>query len=275
MIEMHTSDPVTLPENASRCATEFLQILHQLGDVFEERILNCPERVGKSYKATAAGWFNAIEPAIEQIKHFEQKCKPPAFYVTLNPCNPDLLSRSYNKITWKQKTTTQDCDILRRRRLAIDIDPVRPADVSSTDGEMSVALATAERIEMAMDADGWPEPLRGMSGNGTYLLYRIDLLNDDESTAIVRHCLYALDQRFSDAVCKIDTALFNAARIIKVLGTWARKGDNYEGTNRPLATELVPATIATNRGSADRITPIAGGPIQAGGETDEQRKRKG
>ena len=33
---------------------------------------------------------------------------------------------------------------------------------------------------------GWPAPVVIDSGNGAYLLYRIDLPNDDQATALVK-----------------------------------------------------------------------------------------
>jgi hypothetical protein len=62
------------------------------------------------------------------------------------------------------------------------------------------------------------------SGNGYYLLYRIDLPADDGG--LVKRVLLALAQRFDTDAVKIDPAVFNPARICKVPGTWARKGDN-------------------------------------------------
>ena len=43
---------------------------------------------------------------------------------------------------------------------------------------------------------------------------------------LVQHVLQALDARFSTERVKIDTSVYNAARICKVYGTLARKGDN-------------------------------------------------
>jgi len=73
---------------------------------------------------------------------------------------------------------------------------------------------------------GWPAPLVAESGNGMHLLYAIDLPNDDEATALVKAVLIALGERFDDAQTKVDRAVFNAARICKLYGTLANKGDN-------------------------------------------------
>jgi len=60
------------------------------------------------------------------------------------------------------------------------------------------------------------------------LLFRIDLPNDDTTTAMVKNALAALDQIFSDDTVEVDKGTFNASRIWKVYGSVAGKGDNTE-----------------------------------------------
>jgi len=151
------------------------------------------------------------------------------FYVTLNEVNPALLARRANRIQsrlGKADASTADSDIIRRRWLPIDIDPVRPSGVSSSDDEHAGALSLAEIIRGFLATCGWPDPLLADSGNGAHLLYPLDLPNDDEAKSLIREVLGILDTRFSNAGCKVDTANFNAARIWKLYGTISRKGDN-------------------------------------------------
>src|SRR5688572_11638474 len=54
------------------------------------------------------------------------------------------------------------------------------------------------------------------------------LPNDPESLELVRGVLEALSFRFSDGRVSVDTATANAARIWKLYGTTARKGDSTE-----------------------------------------------
>src|SRR5690606_7071874 len=102
---------------------------------------------------------------------------------------------------------------LRRRWLPVDIDPVRPSGVSSTDAEHAAALAMAERIAGYLAEQGFPAPILADSGNGAHLLYRIDLPNDEAATEIVRSTLATLDALFSNEAVTVDTANHNAARI--------------------------------------------------------------
>ncbi|TWT76203.1 hypothetical protein CA13_66940 [Planctomycetes bacterium CA13] len=213
----------------------FLSWLHEPGDVFEIRSIKCPDANGSKWTATVAGWFDDPKQASQAVEMLEQR-QPPAIYVTLNPCDDALLARGNNRLIEKASQTTSDHDIQSRRWLFVDIDPVRPAGVSSTQSEHDHAEQLAERIRAEMTALGWSEPLFGMSGNGFYLLYRINLTNDADSTALVGSVLAELKSRFDTEHAEVDTTAVNSARIVKVLGTVARKGEHYQPADKPQGT---------------------------------------
>ena len=178
---------------------------------------------------THSGYFNDFDALVRSVEPLDADTSVHGIYVTLNEVNPALLSRRANRIKMrlgKKDSTTSDADILRRRWLPIDIDPLRPSGVSSTDEEHTLALAKAEEVACWIAGLGFPEPIKADSGNGAHLLYRIDLPNDEAATALVKSCLATLDALFSDERVSVDTANFNAARIWKLYGTVSRKGDN-------------------------------------------------
>jgi hypothetical protein len=146
-------------------------------------------------------------------------------YLTLNPIKPDLLARRANRVDWAgEGELAGDKDILCRRWLLIDADPVRDAKVSSTDAEKAAALETILRVRDHLGGLGWPAPILGDSGNGYHALYPIDLPADDDG--LVKRVLLALAQRFDSDKVKIDQKVFNPARLCKLPGTVARKGDS-------------------------------------------------
>ena len=178
---------------------------------------------------THSGYFNDYDALVRQVEALGTDSSIQGIYITLNEVNPALFSRRANRIKMrlgKKDSSTSDADILCRRWLPIDIDPLRPSGVSSTDEEHSLALAKAEEVARWIAGLGFPEPIRADSGNGAHLLYRIDLPNDDAATALVKACLTTLDTLFSDERVSVDTANFNAARIWKLYGTVSRKGDS-------------------------------------------------
>lgn len=207
----------------------FLESLFKHGDMFEVRAPGCRDRPDAKYTYTCSGYFSfdAIEKAADEIAALDRAAIAPGIYVTLNPVSPSLLARSANRIRPRARETTQDKDVLRRRWLLVDIDPIRPSGVSATDSELDKARKTADRIRTELAGAGWPEPIMVMTGNGYHLLYRIDLPADDGG--LVKAVLAALADRFSDDTVAIDRAVHNPARIVKVVGTVSRKGDDLRG----------------------------------------------
>lgn len=205
---------------------EFLELLYEPGDVFEVRAPKSLERPGSSFEATWSGYYDDIDKATADILELDAGGVCPAIYCTLNPVRESLLARAHNRLIFKAKTTTTDRDIVRRRWLLVDCDPCRPAGVSSTEAELEAARLRAEQIKA--DHDEQAVPIMLMSGNGYHLLYRIDEKTDDGGR--VKFKLESLDKKYSDDEVHIDTGVFNAARITKIPGTMACKGEDFEGT---------------------------------------------
>ena len=224
------------PTGQSKLCTDseaFFRKFYRPGDVWEVRAFKCPVFRGANKRRTASGYFDHPQDAAKCARFIDFERRPPGVYCTLNPVDPGLLGRSQNRIIDEAENTTTDEQIVCRRWLLLDIDPVRPPGLSATDDESRAAGALATYVHNELAKDGWPEPLRVMSGNGTYLLYRLpDLPNDDNSTDLIKRVLHGLGNRFDNSAAKIDRSTFNASRIIKVPGTAARKGDDFKGTSK-------------------------------------------
>jgi hypothetical protein len=146
-------------------------------------------------------------------------------YFLLNPVHPDRLARRCNRIDVAEDgELAGDKDIACRRWLLVDADPSRDSKVSSTDEEKALAWDVITAVRSFLDARGWPAPVVGDSGNGFHLLYRIGLPADDGGT--VKRILQALARRFDADGAKIDQSVWNPARLCKLPGTLARKGDH-------------------------------------------------
>jgi len=181
-------------------------------------------RVLHTKQGTRSGYFDDQDRLVEAARAFSGKA--PGVYVTLNPIRPELLARAANRLVPYAKSTTADKDILCRRWLLIDFDPVRPSGISSRDAEREAAVIRAKQCRDYLRYQGWPDPIFADSGNGAHLLFRIQLPNDDPSRDLVKRCLEPLAIRFNDQAVVIDPATYNAARICKVYGTLSAKGDN-------------------------------------------------
>jgi hypothetical protein len=181
-----------------------IRLLMVPGDVHELRAV----KVGRH--RTVSGYFDCPEKLLEAALELE-RLRPPAIYITLNPCNPALLARANNRLRFNADLTTGDVDILKRRWLLIDFDPKRPTGISSTELEHGRAITAA--------CGAWDD-LRGRfgdpvvcdSGNGAHLLYPIDLPNSPEATGLVKNILAGAAAWSAPTDIEIDLNVFNAAR---------------------------------------------------------------
>ena len=201
---------------------QWLRLVVRPGDVVELRILKCVDNP-KYPDFTVAGYFDYDHLDELAKAAMEWTGKAEGCYVTINPVRPDLLARAANRVIWKPKNTTTDADIVRRVGLVFDADPVRPAGISATEEEKSLARELIDRLVSDLTARGWPAPILADSGNGFHARYKIDLAADDEG--LVERVLKAA-ALFSDDRVKIDASLSNPSRIIKLHGTLSRKGDD-------------------------------------------------
>jgi hypothetical protein len=216
---------------------EAIRILFEPGQVVELRV----PKAGKL--GTISGYFDDYNKLAKELENLSGTA--PAVYYTLNPVNPALLARANNHTNPYAKGTTSDAadNIIKRRWLLIDCDPVRPSEISSTEQEKIAAKQIAAGVRKYLRALGWPDPLVADSGNGYHLLYRIDLPNDDESRALIEAVLKALAARFDNSAVKIDQKVFNSSRITKAYGTKACKGDSIAERPHRLSGMFTPPDV--------------------------------
>jgi putative DNA primase/helicase len=201
----------------------FLDTLWLPGEVRE---LRSPKY--NKYGHTLSGYFDSPEALIEAAFDYDSKAN---LYITLNPVNPTLMARAYNRVNERAEHTTADTDILRRCWFYLDIDPVRPSGISSSETEREAALATLNLVTDYLSIAGWPAPITAMSGNGYVALYRIDLSNNTEAAALLKSVLESLASRFNTSAVSVDPVVYNASRTIALIGTTKVKGDDL--SDRP------------------------------------------
>lgn len=191
--------------------------------LFEIRIL-------RGYKVYS-GYFRDAETLINALCRIDpQILEHGNIYITLQELHPGCEARTQ----WQQFLdtrsekfpTTSDNDVLRYRFLPIDIDPVRPAEISSTEEELTAAAATAGEVLAFMVENGWNNYITACSGNGYHLLFPCDIPVSERD--VIETQLSALSDLFSNDRAKIDTTLSNPSRILKLYGTVARKGRSTE-----------------------------------------------
>lgn len=188
-------------------------------DLTEIRILDG----GKTY----SGYFTDVEKIISAVGQFD--CFPHAqMYFTLNKINDACYGRAQRDkmIAVKREPTTGDADIVGRTHVLIDLDPKRPAGVSSSREEMERAHMKAVAVFRFLLAQGFNEPIVCRSGNGYHVVVPCKIAVSDETTAVVKKFLQVLSILFSDDKVDIDEKVYNASRICKLYGVTAKKGEN-------------------------------------------------
>lgn len=211
------------------------------GEVMEVRILNASGKIeNKDYirNATISGYFDDFDSFVKCTKGAEQGLTFSGIYFTLQVIDPRLIGRAFNRL--KPATlTTSDNDVRAYRWLLIDCDPVRPSGISSSEVELKAALQTRNDVCLYLESEfQFAKPLKAMSGNGYHALYQLpDMPVNDESKVFLKGILNTLSARFDSDKVKIDRTVFNPARICKLYGSRAYKGDvvpaGYKRDERP------------------------------------------
>lgn len=179
-------------------------------------------------KLTVSGYFSDADTLLKNLRKYANM-ESINYYIVMNKIDDACYSRkSRDCFIEYPKETTADANITERQWLMIDMDCERAKGVSSNQEEFDLSKKKAADIYKHLEAMGFEKPLVAISGNGYHLLYRICLANDESSMNLIKDCLLALDEWFSDNRVKIDTAVFNAARITKLYGTFAQKGQSTE-----------------------------------------------
>lgn len=241
VIIMYQERSVAAPSPTVSSTSRWLPGLVEPADVVELRALpsgNGPP-VGGFYDSVHSGALFTKATELSGSGRYK------GVYVTLNPIKPELLARCPNQTSaLKGRQAATDADVLCRRWLLIDLDPVRPAQVSATNTEKAEALKRMRDVRAFLDQQGWPAPLEADSGNGYHLIYRIDLPADDGG--LVRRVLHGLAERFDDGTVKVDRSVFNPARLVRLYGTVAAKGEHTpERPHRASAVLSAPDTFTS------------------------------
>jgi hypothetical protein len=234
-----------------------LDALTEAGQTFEIRAIDV--KVGDKLVARSRVCHTVAAGVAAAVESWTAK----GTYFTLNPLKPDL------------DKNAKDADVLERHWLLVDIDAVRgvPGVHNATEAEKQAAIGLGQAIRDAMAGLGWPRPVVIDSGNGCHLLYPIRLPNDDESRDLVKAVLAELARRFDNDAAKVDTGVFNAARISKLPGTAVRKGPATAERPHRLA-RLIDVPDSCEIVTAEMLAALASKPPEAGDRKPTREKRR-
>lgn len=186
--------------------------------------IRCMDAGGKTY----SGYYRNVERLIADIEPLSNRDNLQIYFV-LNSINKDCYDRPQReRMIEKPKNTTSDNDIVGRRFILLDFDPVRPAGIGSTKEQLDDAHKVARAAYDYLLDQGFNEPIVCRSGNGWHVIVSVSLANTPENTKLVERFLKSMAMMFQTEKADIDLKVFNASRICKLYGTYAKKGSNTE-----------------------------------------------
>jgi len=199
-----------------------VDLLFQPEQIIELRALGVsPERYNKPH--VEAGYFDGAhrENLIDEAIRLSSISS--GVYVVMNELDPALLARSANRVQ-ANIPTTADNNIEHRRHILIDMDVDRPSGISASDEEHAAAVDTTKDILKKLEDEGFRGLAAADSGNGCHIYIPCDLPANDNG--LVQRFLQSASLRYDTDQVHVDTTVFNSSRIVKLIGTMARKGDH-------------------------------------------------
>lgn len=198
----------------------------------ELRALNVGQR-GRCF----AGWFTGARLYDLARNALALSREASGVYFVPNPIDPAVAARRLNTVSDVRRgfSLTHDADIIDRRFVLVDLDPVRSfrgrpekdwndQNAPSHWRELGFALEVARRYVRPFLAElGLPPPVTMCSGNGVHLVYRVTMPTvdgRDPAAALLR----MLADRYTCVGLTLDANTYTPARMLKVPGTIARKG---------------------------------------------------
>ena len=188
------------------------------------------------------GRFDNSDSLVHEIMRREVERPPKIFIVNLHrPVEGIDCPNKFTGLTAIREDTIEGYSFI-----LVDMDPDRPANTSSTQAQLDEAEEMClDILQLLTEELSWPEPLITMSGNGFHLLFKVELPNSPEVKDLIHQVLLALAGKFNTKTCIVDTGNFDAARLWKLPGTMARKGEETAETPHRLTRfESFPDTLS-------------------------------
>lgn len=176
-----------------------------------------------------SGWFASVGglmSALEQMEHLNLN-----WYFVFNKIDFYQLDGKMKKGFCVEKFAISnhcicDIDIVRRKWVMLDFDPVRPSGTSSTFEQLSYASMTAKKVWDFLFHNGFYDYVGCVSGNGYHIMLPCDLEANEQTDNLVSDFIKVISMLFSDENVAIDTQVSNRARLTKLYGTVAHKGEH-------------------------------------------------
>lgn len=173
-----------------------------------------------------SGYFRSFDKLISQLEPFTDMDDEQIYFV-LNSIDSQCYARPQcEKFIKSPKATTNDNDIIRRRFLLLDFDPIRKSQTNSSPEQFELAHKKAQEVYRYLRDKGFTDSIICVSGNGYHIIVAVDLPCDDETDKIIKNFYTYMGSIFSDDNVEFDEKVYTRARLTKLYSTWAKKGAN-------------------------------------------------
>ena len=232
-------------------------------ELFEIRVLG-----NKTYSA----YFYDVEDAIKALQPYDNY----QIYFTVNKVKDACSGRTqFGVFERVDGSATSKNDIESRQWLPIDIDVERPSKISASEEEKEYAHKKAGEVFIFLRSVGFPDPIVCDSSSGYHIYYPIDISNTSENETLIKSFYSVLSNFFTDDRVKIDVVVGDANRIMRLYGTWGRKGRNSEDRPHRLSKILSSPDI-THRISREELSSfVESYKIKDEGNTNYRRQYNG
>jgi hypothetical protein len=167
------------------------------------------------------GYFNNLKSLLTEIKTITVA---KSIYFQLNKTNIINFNKSPNRFT----TGISACNgelIDKRQIILIDVDCIGEFNGPSTDSLHKQSEDVARNIAKYLYTQGFSQPCIIDSGNGSQLLYSVDIDCSEDNTRLIENFLKTLREYNKVQDIKIDTVVYDIPRISKLPGTRNCKTD--------------------------------------------------
>lgn len=174
-----------------------------------------------------SGYFKSFENLCSQLAPYTDMDEEQIYFV-MNKISDDCYARPQcEKFVKSPKATTKDDEIVRRRFLLLDFDPIRIPNISSTLEQFELAHKKAQDVYKYLKEEcHFTDMVVAISGSGWHVLVPVDIPCNEETDKIIKDFYAYMGNKFTDDKVEYDVKVYNRARITKLYSTWAKKGAN-------------------------------------------------
>lgn len=178
-------------------------------------------------KFSYSGYFRNFDNLVSQIEPYLNMDDEQIYFI-LNSIDKDCYARPQcERFVKSPKVTTTDSDIVRKKFLLLDFDPIRKSQTNSSNEQFELAHKKAQDVyRFLIKEKGFSDSIICISGNGWHILVPVDLPCDDDTNKVIKSFYTYMGSVFSDDKVEFDEKVYTNARLTKLYSTWAKKGAN-------------------------------------------------